>query len=73
MHPPSKPEQEAIVLLPTATVPSYFQTVVGKRSPVSDDIEEFRGLPYAHVPGRWEHSHLRNCLPRDIFDATENG
>ncbi|KAH0496116.1 hypothetical protein TgHK011_003496 [Trichoderma gracile] len=73
MHPPSKPEQEAIVLLPTATVPSYLQTVIGKRSPISVDIEEFRGLPYAHVPGRWEHSRLRDCLPRDIFDATENG
>ncbi|PTB72128.1 alpha/beta-hydrolase [Trichoderma longibrachiatum ATCC 18648] len=69
MHPPSQPEQEAIVLLPTATVPSYFQTVVGKRSPVSDDIEEFRGLPYAHVPGRWEHSRLRDtAMTNECFD-----
>ncbi|RMJ05215.1 hypothetical protein CDV36_014106 [Fusarium kuroshium] len=67
------PEQAAVVQLPTNSVPGCIQTIVGKRSPISDDIEEFRGIPYAHVPGRWEHSRLRDRLPRDVFDATENG
>lgn len=62
-----------IVRLPTSSVPSQIQTVIGKRSTISDDIEEFRGIPYAQVPGRWEHSCLRDRLPRDIFDATKNG
>lgn len=38
-----------------------------------DDIEDFRGIPYAHVPGRWEHARMRHLLPRDTFDVTENG
>ncbi|KAL7810699.1 alpha/beta-hydrolase [Trichoderma aethiopicum] len=64
MHPPSQPEQEAIVLLPTATVPSYFQTVVGKRSPVSSDIEEFRGLPpRCPTPGPPDSSFFQSYLP----------
>ncbi|KAH8595312.1 Alpha/Beta hydrolase protein [Bisporella sp. PMI_857] len=67
------PERVAIVALPTTRVPSYIQTVVGKQSSISNDIEEFRGIPYAHVTGRWEHSQLRDRLPRDIFDATKNG
>ncbi|KAL5591976.1 hypothetical protein FOVSG1_010865 [Fusarium oxysporum f. sp. vasinfectum] len=62
-----------VVRLRTSSIPSYFQTIVGKRSPISDDIEEFRGIPYARVPGRWEHSQLRDRLPQDVFDATENG
>ncbi|KAL2684526.1 hypothetical protein Neosp_005604 [[Neocosmospora] mangrovei] len=73
MSPKLHLERMPIVRLPTSSVPSHDQTVVGKRSTISDDIEEFRGIPYAHVPGRWEHSRLRDCLPRDIFDATENG
>lgn len=73
MPPRWKPEQAAIVQLPTISVPSYMQTIVGQQSPISDDIEEFRGIPYAHVPGRWEHSQLRDRLPRDVFDATQNG
>ncbi|KAI9147081.1 Para-nitrobenzyl esterase [Paramyrothecium foliicola] len=63
----------ATVLLPTYSVPSYAQTIVGKQSPISDDVEEFRGIPYGHVPGRWEHSRLRDRLPSDTFDATKNG
>lgn len=72
--PPKLPlEQTPIVRLPTISIPSHIQTIIGKRSAISDDIEEFRGIPYAHVPGRWEHSRLRDCLPRDMFDGTENG
>ncbi|UPK92971.1 hypothetical protein LCI18_003906 [Fusarium solani-melongenae] len=73
MSPQFRPERAAIVRLRTSSIPSYIQTIVGKRSPISDDIEEFRGIPYAHVPGRWEHSRLRDRLPRDVFDAGENG
>ncbi|KAF9630174.1 Carboxylesterase type B [Lasiodiplodia theobromae] len=73
MRSTTTPERAAVVGLPTSTVPSYIQTVVGKQSPISNDIEEFRGIPYAHVPGRWEHSQLIDRLPRDIFDATKNG
>lgn len=73
MSPKLPLEQTPIVRLPTTSVPSHIQTVVGKRSAISDDIEEFRGVPYAYVPGRWEHSRLRDRLPRDVFDATENG
>ncbi|KAL3305932.1 para-nitrobenzyl esterase [Colletotrichum asianum] len=70
---PLESEQAVTVQIQTTTVPSYAQTIIGKRSPISIGIEEFRGIPYAHVPGRWEHSRLRDCLPHDTFDATENG
>ncbi|CVK84970.1 uncharacterized protein FMAN_01892 [Fusarium mangiferae] len=73
MQPQTLPGCVPVVQLPTASVPSRIQSVVGKRSPISDDIEEFRGIPYACVPGRWEHSRLRDCLPCDIYDATKNG
>ncbi|OOF94971.1 hypothetical protein ASPCADRAFT_208606 [Aspergillus carbonarius ITEM 5010] len=73
MSPKLRPEETPTVRLSTSSDPNHIQTVVGKRSAISDDIEEFRGIPYAHVPGRWEHSRLRDRLPRDIFDATENG
>ncbi|KAH7056034.1 Alpha/Beta hydrolase protein [Macrophomina phaseolina] len=73
MRSTTTPERAAVVALPTSTVPSYIQTVVGQQSPISEDIEEFRGIPYAYVPGRWEHSQLRDRLPRDIFDARKNG
>ncbi|EXL99568.1 Alpha/Beta hydrolase protein [Fusarium oxysporum II5] len=73
MSPQFRPERAPVVRLRTSSIPSYFQTIVGKRSPISDDIEEFRGIPYARVPGRWEHSQLRDRLPQDVFDATENG
>ncbi|KAH8666578.1 para-nitrobenzyl esterase [Xylariales sp. PMI_506] len=67
------PERAAIVELPTWTQPSYVQTIVGKTSPLSADLEEFRGIPYGIVNGRWEHSQLRTSLPQDIYDATKNG
>ncbi|RKL43833.1 hypothetical protein BFJ70_g4146 [Fusarium oxysporum] len=73
MSPQFRPERAPAVRLRTSSIPGYFQTIVGKRSPISDDIEEFRGIPYARVPGRWEHSQLRDRLPQDVFDATENG
>ncbi|KAJ5341450.1 hypothetical protein N7541_010574 [Penicillium brevicompactum] len=66
-------ERTPTVQLPTSSVPSHIQTVFGKNSAISNDIEEFRGIPYADVPGRWEHSRLRDRLPRDIFDGTKNG
>lgn len=68
-----RPEETAIVALPTASTPSHIQTVVGKQSAVSPEVQEFRGIPYGCVPARWEHSSLRTCLPQDIFDATRNG
>lgn len=61
------------VLLPTSTLPSRIQEVVGKRSLLSPDVEEFRGIPYASIPGRWKHSVLRTELPSNVFDATRNG
>ena len=68
-----RPEWDAIVKLPTLSSPSRIQTVVGKQSALSPDIQEFRGIPYGCVPARWEHSSLRTCLPQDVFDATRNG
>ncbi|KNB09440.1 hypothetical protein FOXG_10017 [Fusarium oxysporum f. sp. lycopersici 4287] len=73
LSPQFRPERAPVVRLRTSSIPSYFQTIVGKLSPISDDIEEFRDIPYARVPGRWEHSQLRDRLPQDVFDATENG
>jgi hypothetical protein len=63
----------AIVTLPTSTSPEYVQQVVGRKSQLSSDIEEFRGIPYGVVPARWEHSLLRQSLPQDIYDASSNG
>lgn len=67
------PEMTAVVKLPPLEAHSAFQTVVGKISSISPDLEEFRGLPYGIIPGRWQHSQLRTRLPQDIFDATGNG
>lgn len=67
------PERQAIVRLPTWESHSFTQTLVGRVSSVSTDLEEYRGIPYGTVEARWEHSHLRTRLPRDIFDATKNG
>ncbi|KAH7139897.1 para-nitrobenzyl esterase [Dactylonectria estremocensis] len=61
------------VQLPTWEAHSHLQTVVGKPSPVSPDLEEFRGIPYGTVNERWTHSLLRTRLPDDVFDATKNG
>jgi hypothetical protein len=60
------------VLLPTKTVPSYEQRVIGRVSDI-EGVEEFRGIPYGVVPGRWQHALLRDKLPADIFNATKNG
>ncbi|EXJ79515.1 hypothetical protein A1O3_07794 [Capronia epimyces CBS 606.96] len=62
-----------IVMVPSQTVPSRIQTVIGKRSQLSQDIEEFRGIPYADITQRWQHSTLRTSLPRDIYEATKHG
>lgn len=61
------------VRLPTWESPSVLQTVIGRASPVSTDLDEFRGIPYGTVTARWEQSHIRRRLPRDVFDATGNG
>lgn len=47
------------------------QKVIGKASHPA--VQEFRGIPYASVPGRWRHSVLRHRLPTDTFYATKNG
>ncbi|KAJ5959868.1 alpha/beta-hydrolase [Penicillium vulpinum] len=60
------------VILPTNTIPSYEQRVIGKASSIPG-VEEFRGIPYGTVPARWQHGLLRDRLPLDIFDATKNG
>lgn len=62
----------ARIVLPTGTIPSYEQYVIGRNSLVPG-IEEFRGIPYATVPARWQHAVLRDQLPEDIFYATQNG
>ncbi|CAK7200301.1 hypothetical protein SEUCBS139899_002992 [Sporothrix eucalyptigena] len=50
------------------------QTVLGRASPLAPtQLEEFRGIPYGTVPGRWRHSVVRDVLPTDRFDATKNG
>jgi hypothetical protein len=65
--------KEVTVNLPTRTAISYIQTVVGKKSTLSDHLDEFQGIPFGEVTKRWEHAKLRTHLPRDIFDATKNG
>lgn len=35
-----------------------------------DDIVQFRGLPYADIPGRFRQSILRSTLPSQPYDAT---
>lgn len=50
------------------------RTVVGKVSTIAPTaIEEFRGIPYGTVPGRWKHSILKDDLAAERFDATKNG
>ena len=61
------------VLLPTLTVPSHEQWIIGKTSPLSSDLEEFRGIPFGFVPRRWQHSEIRLSLPSDRYDASQNG
>ncbi|KAL5601617.1 hypothetical protein FOBRF1_009150 [Fusarium oxysporum] len=62
-----------VLELPTLSMPPCIQKVVGKRSPLSDDLEEFRGIPYGKVTKRWEHASLRYRLPLDVLDATKDG
>ncbi|KAF2151250.1 carboxylesterase [Myriangium duriaei CBS 260.36] len=64
---------DPVVTLPTADAPGKSQRILGKNSASIQDIEEFRGIPYGIVPGRWQHSILRRSLPSDLFDATKNG
>jgi hypothetical protein len=63
----------AVVVLPTHTKPVYEQKVLGRESSLSTDLEEFRGIPFGAVPGRWQHSYVRDKLPEDIYSATSNG
>ncbi|CAH0057482.1 unnamed protein product [Clonostachys solani] len=70
---PKSGDREVLVDLPTRTTPRYTQTVVGKKSELSADLDEFRGIPYGQVSKRWEHSRLRTHLPQNSFDATKNG
>ncbi|KAK6002935.1 hypothetical protein QM012_000780 [Aureobasidium pullulans] len=60
------------VEIPTATIPSRTQVVLGQTSETSG-LEEFRGIPYGLVKARWEHSLVRDSLPSDVFDARRNG
>ncbi|PWY68390.1 alpha/beta-hydrolase [Aspergillus heteromorphus CBS 117.55] len=70
---PAAPRQTPLeVLLPSHTVPSFPQRVIGRKSPIPG-VEEFRGIPYGIVPARWQHALLRDRLPDDVFHATRNG
>lgn len=67
----SSSDSPVVVTLPGVTPP---QTITGRPSPLfPDSIQEFRGIPYGTVPGRWRHSSLRPRLPSDNYDATKNG
>ncbi|KAG9605105.1 alpha/beta-hydrolase, partial [Aureobasidium melanogenum] len=61
-----------VVQLLTHTEDPFVQEVVGKTS-WTPGVDEFRGIPYADVAGRWKHSTLRRELPSDSFDASKNG
>ncbi|KIA75816.1 hypothetical protein HK57_00430 [Aspergillus ustus] len=37
------------------------------------DIVQFRGIPFASIPGRFRQSVLRHALPTQPFDATQPG
>jgi hypothetical protein len=37
------------------------------------NVVQFRGVPFATIPGRYRQSILRNDLPRQPFDATQPG
>jgi hypothetical protein len=66
-------DSSVTVVLPTHTEPVYEQKVIGRQSRLSADLEEFRGIPFGVVPGRWQHSYVRDKLPEDIYSATSNG
>ncbi|OJJ44589.1 hypothetical protein ASPZODRAFT_696556 [Penicilliopsis zonata CBS 506.65] len=64
-------DNPAVVILETT---AGEQKIVGRPSPSFPSlVQEFRGIPYGTVPGRWRHSTLRTSLPSDDFDATKNG
>ncbi|RDW94260.1 hypothetical protein BP5796_00023 [Coleophoma crateriformis] len=64
---------QVTVTLPTQTSPQFNQTIIGKKSAASAEIDEFLGIPYGVIPARWKHSHLRTSLPSDEFHALKNG
>lgn len=49
-----------------------LQEIIGRISDVPG-VEEFRGIPYGLVPGRWQHSVIRKELPSEVFYAVRNG
>lgn len=63
----------AAVRLLSTTSPRYQQTVIGKLSSHTTDVEEFKGIPYGKLNKRWTYSTIRTHLPCDVFDATRNG
>ena len=66
-------ETAVVVVIPSNTKPVYGQKIIGRKSSLSADLEEFRGIPFGVVPGRWQHSYVRDKLPEDIYSATSNG
>lgn len=66
-------ESPVIVVLPTHTTPPYDQQILGRLSPFSPDLEEFRGVPFGFIPGRWQHSRVREKLPVENYKAYGNG
>ena len=66
-------DSPVIVVLPTHTHPPYNQQILGRLSPFSPDLDEFRGIPFGFIPGRWQHSHVREKLPVDEYKAWING
>ncbi|RAK89049.1 alpha/beta-hydrolase [Aspergillus costaricaensis CBS 115574] len=73
MNKPPPPNQAPIINLPTTTNQTYIQTIIGKPSPLSPNIDNFLGIPYGEITHRWKHAELRTHLPSDVFYATTNG
>lgn len=65
--------EDVKISLPSSSVPSNVQQVVGIQSPHSSDLEEFRGIPYGIVTKRWESPKLADHLPSDTFDGSRHG
>lgn len=65
-------DSRTVVRLPTQTHDPSVQEIIGKKSWMPG-VDEFRGIPYADVAGRWMHSTLRLELPSDSFEALYNG
>lgn len=67
----SQVDEPVVVTVTTSTHP---QKIIGRPSSSAPAaVQEFRGIPYGNIPGRWRHSTLRTSLPSDEFDATKNG